>query len=137
MKKENKKCVICGKEITDYGNSAMLITDEGVCCDECNQRIVVPARISLYLLEKDGGVLYKTSGEILVYPPKDKEYTLEELQTAVGGYVEFYPNTYPCYDIIVNEEGLLKNLEHNRSMKLIFGIDVVGDCLVVKKGKIK
>ena len=47
----SKKCVICGKEINGYGNSALPIVDD-ICCDECNNYVIVPSR--LYLMQKNG-----------------------------------------------------------------------------------
>lgn len=43
---ESKKdvCVICGKEIEDYGNNAAPVKD-GRCCDDCHYNVVVPARL--------------------------------------------------------------------------------------------
>lgn len=41
---EHKKCVICGAEIEGYGNNAEPVK-HGVCCDECNQTVVIPARL--------------------------------------------------------------------------------------------
>ena len=40
------KCSICGKEINKYGNDAYPVSF-GKCCDECNLKLVVPARIKL------------------------------------------------------------------------------------------
>lgn len=44
------KCCICGKDIIGYGNNPYPITDEGLCCDECNL-IVVMTRLELSLEE--------------------------------------------------------------------------------------
>ena len=44
-KEETKKCSICGKEFTGYGNNAYPIND-GVCCDDCNTSEVIPARLN-------------------------------------------------------------------------------------------
>ena len=41
---EHEKCVICGAEIEGYGNNAEPVK-HGVCCDECNQTVVIPARL--------------------------------------------------------------------------------------------
>ena len=38
------KCVICGKEISGYGNNAEPVAT-GNCCDDCNYDVVVLARI--------------------------------------------------------------------------------------------
>ena len=53
--------------------------------------------------------------------------TLENLQTAVGGYIEtFTLATDMC--VICNEEGRLLGLPHNCT---IAGVDFVGDILLV------
>lgn len=41
---EKKKCVICGKEFEGYGNNAQPVKD-GLCCDDCNQKVVIPERL--------------------------------------------------------------------------------------------
>lgn len=38
------KCVICGKSFEGYGNNAEPI-QAGICCDECNAKQVIPARM--------------------------------------------------------------------------------------------
>ena len=38
------KCVICGGPLGKYGNNAQPVAD-GRCCDDCNVRKVIPARI--------------------------------------------------------------------------------------------
>ena len=42
-----KKCCICGKFLRsgEQGNNPEPVKQEGVCCDICNMKIVVPARI--------------------------------------------------------------------------------------------
>lgn len=37
-------CCLCGNEFPGYPNSAYPVMDGG-CCDECNLKIVVPARL--------------------------------------------------------------------------------------------
>ena len=34
------KCCLCGDEIEGYGNNPEPLTDEGRCCDECNQNVI-------------------------------------------------------------------------------------------------
>ena len=41
MNKE-KVCCICGKDLNSPGNN---FENVGVCCDECNENVVVPGRI--------------------------------------------------------------------------------------------
>lgn len=44
-KDEINICCICGKEFEGYGNNPAPYKNTGVCCDECNQKYVIPARI--------------------------------------------------------------------------------------------
>jgi hypothetical protein len=60
------------------------------------------------------GTIYKTDGQaILVKPKNGKEFSLEELQLAVGGYIEGVRPLDKRSNLYVNEEGLLKNLPPN------------------------
>jgi hypothetical protein len=45
---KKKTCVICGKEFKEYGNNAEPVK-KGTCCDKCNQTVVIPKRIELYI----------------------------------------------------------------------------------------
>jgi len=40
-----KTCVICGNQFRGFSNSPRPIKLSGDCCDECNFRVVVPARL--------------------------------------------------------------------------------------------
>lgn len=42
--KGGKKCSICGKLYTGFGNNARPVND-GRCCDKCNWEVVVPRRL--------------------------------------------------------------------------------------------
>lgn len=48
LMKDSKRneCVLCGKEFTGYGNNPWPVAKKGVCCDECNFEIVLPARLA-------------------------------------------------------------------------------------------
>ena len=39
-----KKCCICGMEFNGFGNNPEPIMS-GCCCDDCNSRYVIPARL--------------------------------------------------------------------------------------------
>ena len=41
---EEKKCSICGDNYRGFGNNAEPF--QGICCDNCNEAIVIPARIN-------------------------------------------------------------------------------------------
>lgn len=75
----------------------------------------------------------------------DQALTLEEMQKAVGGYIEMVPlptnliagGKHPVTDqgqvyMIVNEEGLILDLPYNKYASQIAGQDVRGNALFVK-----
>lgn len=39
MKK--KKCCICNKDFIGYGNNPWPLKEKGLCCDECNKKVVL------------------------------------------------------------------------------------------------
>lgn len=41
------KCVLCPNQITGYGNNPQPWKDDGLCCDSCNLKKVIPARFFL------------------------------------------------------------------------------------------
>ena len=41
---EEHICRICGKRFKGYGNMPDPVKQEGRCCDECNEKVVIPAR---------------------------------------------------------------------------------------------
>ena len=45
-------CCICGREFHDYGNNPQPISQkiEDRCCNECNQKHIMPARIARYTI---------------------------------------------------------------------------------------
>lgn len=70
------------------------------------------------------------SVEILVEPD------LKAMQNAVGGYIEYLPQAHlpkgnGCIEVIVNEEGLMRELLPNITMTLVCGYPVVGDAIVI------
>lgn len=42
---EEETCCICGEPIQGYGNNPRPVKEEGRCCDACNLKFVIPARI--------------------------------------------------------------------------------------------
>ena len=39
------KCCICGKKFYGFGNNPIPVKPNGRCCDDCNARVVIPARL--------------------------------------------------------------------------------------------
>ena len=46
-------CCICGREIVGMGNNPSPVKDSGRCCNECNQLVVIPARIEMLFRRKE------------------------------------------------------------------------------------
>lgn len=53
------KCIICGKTFTGYGNDPWPVIieedceeDEVLCCDKCNEEVVIPKRVSNITVHK-------------------------------------------------------------------------------------
>ena len=70
-------------------------------------------------------VIYKSPG--CAPEPRDIPNTLEELQAAVGGYIETVTFASDAV-VICNEEGRLQGLPHNFTF---LGVDYVGPILIV------
>lgn len=82
-----------------------------------------------------GAYKISTDGTIDRVQPRGKYFTLKELQDQVKGYVEAIQ--LPFGTMIVNEEGILKDLERNKIASIIYkkycnyaGF-IVGDVLIV------
>lgn len=76
------------------------------------------------------------NGALVEYKPKGEFFTLAELQAAVGGYVEIIglPNKRV---MVIDEEGLPKQLGVNLSASRMYGAMIVGKVLVTNKELIK
>lgn len=70
-----------------------------------------------------------------IKPANGKKLSLEELQHHVGGYVEMH--RIAGGEMYFDEEGLMKRLPVNKEASLLFGQVVVGNALVLLKGKSK
>lgn len=49
---EINTCCICGDEFTGYGNNPYPYKEDGVCCDACNRKYVIPARLRAFRSNK-------------------------------------------------------------------------------------
>jgi rRNA maturation endonuclease Nob1 len=47
IRKLMKKCILCGKAFTEYGNNPWPVAHSGRCCDVCDANVVIPARMRL------------------------------------------------------------------------------------------
>ena len=70
-------------------------------------------------------ILITPEGEISAINPTGKTWSLKELQSHVGGYIEVYPlpqkRGEPKRILVLNEEGLLHGLPKNTMVSAIFG----------------
>lgn len=74
------------------------------------------------------GLLIKTDG---TQNPNYEAKTLAQMQQAVGGWIEpIYINNKV---ILVNEEGLIMNLDYNETASKLCGLTLVGDVLVLTR----
>lgn len=60
-----------------------------------------------------------------VSPADGKHFTLEELQTLVGGYIEFDESIKEGYDLVTNEEAKLLQLPINPQATALYKWTVV------------
>ena len=49
---DKKKCCICKKEYSGYGNNPAPVKDRGLCCDACNYGVVIPIRAAELVIQK-------------------------------------------------------------------------------------
>lgn len=54
VKGMKRVCCICGKEFYGYGNNPEPYMSNGRCCDDCNEKYVIPSRFAMYdIINKD------------------------------------------------------------------------------------
>lgn len=75
--------------------------------------------------------LIKPDGTVEDYPPAGKQYTLAELQKAVGGYIQIV-RLIPTGVMVINEDGKLQGLPFNSRATKLYGNNdpIVGPALV-------
>ena len=83
--------------------------------------------------------IYKANGEVIETTPKNgKDFSLEEMQAIVGGYIEIvYLDNGKL--MIVNEEGKINGLPLNENASMLVGYTdlVMGDVLVCESKQVK
>lgn len=82
-------------------------------------------------------ILITTDGMVThIQPNNDTDFTLEELQTYVGGFIEII--RLPKDNIlVVNEEGLLQDMQINTYASLLAQQTIVGNVVYCKDYQIK
>ena len=79
----------------------------------------------------------KANSEIIeVKPTNGTDFSLEELQGFVGGYIEIvYLDSERI--MVVNEEGIINDLPFNEKASSIVGQLIAGDVLVCKSEEVR
>jgi len=83
--------------------------------------------------------IYKTNGEVIETTPKNgRDFSLEEMQEIVGGFIEIvYLDNGQL--MIVNEEGKINGLPLNENASMLVGYTdlIMGDVLVCDAKQVK
>lgn len=127
-----RHCCVCGDEIDGYGNNPSPIAGK-CCCDKCNNNVIVPYRVFLNNLGTNKCGLLVKRNKLELITPKNKKFSLKELQTFVGGYIEEEAQIIKGYITFADEEGKLKGKEFNELGFKIFETDLVGDFIIVPR----
>ena len=81
--------------------------------------------------------LLKTDGDVKeIQPQNGADFALDELQQHVGGYIEIVRISKDMI-MVVNEEGLLEQLEPNLFASAIVGYMIVGNVVVCDSKMVK
>lgn len=83
-------------------------------------------------------VLFKTDGtEMNVQPKNERDYSLEELQKYVGGYIEIVHLFDKKRIMVVNEEGAINGMQLNLTASRFAIRPIFGDVLVCSSDRVK
>ena len=85
-----KKCCICERKLNGYGNNAYPIK-KGMCCDNCNIRFVVPAR--MFPSRMNNPISFEVSKSLKEYAnlkSKLESRNFEKIEEC--GYMHIYSN---------------------------------------------
>lgn len=83
-------------------------------------------------------MLIKSNGEIIenIKPDNGKKFSLKELQTYIGGYIELLSSNDHQY-MVIDEEGKIKDKEYNEIATVIMedilapGDYIAGNALII------
>ncbi len=123
------KCCICKEEKEGWGNNPFPIAGKE-CCDDCNRDVVIPLRMFFNTLDKKNCALLIKEKSLEIVKPKNKYFTLQELQECVNGHIEITSSQLPGYLVVCNEDGHLKELYWNDLAHLLFEHELVGNVLI-------
>jgi hypothetical protein len=87
-------------------------------------------------LGKATGEVMHEDGAYEVITARGKTFSLAELQHVVGGYIELVPVRGGRY-MVVNEEGMMRDMDINPGASLLAGTTIYGPAVVIARGAIK
>ena len=83
-------------------------------------------------------IIYTTIGTVEEVFPEDKQsFSLKEIQSFVGGYVERISNSNSTDIVLVNEEARIKKLPFNVNASSSLGINLFGNVFVCEDEHLK
>ena len=118
---EKKVCDICDEEFTEWGNHPwpIISRDNAVCCDECNSKFVIPARIMGLKLNQELGAqapFYNAMKREIVYQGTDDNPSDYVLQTVRFELVVKMPLSLQDDDgDVITEDDLRDHVEEELS----------------------
>ena len=104
------RCSICDKVIEGTGNNPSPFKRD-VCCDECNESIVLQLRLFLSGNTKKQLLVITPYNDITFLEFDADDVPLKDLQELVDGYIELYPIENEYFHFIVDEEEYYKKNE--------------------------
>ena len=81
-------------------------------------------------------IIFTNGAEFEVAPKNGTDFSLEELQGVVGGYIEIV-RLRDDKMMVVNEEGRLIGLKHNIKASTIAADHIVGNVLICDSGQVR
>lgn len=126
------RCAICDKVIEGTGNNPSPFKRD-VCCDECNESIVLQLRLFLSGNAKKQLLVITPYNDITFLEFDVDDVPLKDLQQLVDGYIELYPIDNEYFHFIVDEEGYIKDKAPNELAYELFGVQVLGNLVLCPK----
>ena len=100
---EKHTCIICGKEFEGYGNNASPVAD-GICCDECNEKEVIPARLNKAKKSIKESDEYIDNAKIVTTLPKVGEPYGNQNDYVIRIDKKGSKDGYTIYDIVAQDK---------------------------------
>lgn len=126
------RCSVCDKVIEGTGNNPSPFKRD-LCCDECNESIVLQLRLFLSGNTKKQLLVITPYNDITFLEFDVDDVPLKDLQQLVDGYIELYPIDNEYFHFIVDEEGYIKDKAPNELAYELFGVQVLGNLVLCPK----